>query len=292
MGLTPYVGSAVAYHGLDGTFEVTLRSWLRKIGEVPLLTPEAEKELARLKLEGSAEAGNELAERNLRLVVRIAKQFAGKGVPISDLIQEGNIGLLHAVSKFDYRLGFRFSTYAVWWVRQSVHRAVCCQSRTIRIPSEVHSLVAKSREIASRISHIDGREPSQIEITNELKIPLSKWLALCSVLPYTFSLDAPVDGKEGAVLSDILEDDVSTGPFESAHRENVSSTVKDLLRCLSPRERQVIELRYGLLDGDTRSLESIAESMGVTRERVRQVQERALAKLRVAASAAELIEIT
>jgi len=280
MGHTPFVGSAVASHGLDGTYETSLKSWLRKVGEVPLLTPEAERDLARLTTEGSKEAGKELVERNLRLVIRVAKQFSGYGVPICDLIQEGNVGLLRAASKYDYRLGFRFSTYAIWWVKQSVRRAISYQASSVRIPAKAHCLVAKGQHIASRMKQLNGREPSQIEISEALGVPLSQWIAACGMSSRVLSLDVPLNGQDGPFFSDVLEDNLSQTPFEYARNSSLHDKVTELLTCLNIREREVIELRYGLFDGESWSLEAIAKATGVTRERVRQIQEQALAKMR------------
>ncbi|MBS1708953.1 MAG: sigma-70 family RNA polymerase sigma factor [Armatimonadetes bacterium] len=257
--------------GLDDT----VRMWLQRIGQIPLLTVEKEQELAKGVAEGSQMCRAMLIEANLRLVVNIAKKFANRGVSLPDLIQEGNIGLMRAVEKFDHRRGFRFSTYATWWIRQSVSRAVFDQGRTIRVPVHVAEGISKVLRIQCQLAQEMGREPSEQEIALKAGMSLQKVQALVSAIPDALSLESPIGEQEDGSLADVVGDFCDQYAI-SSDRQILVEAMADL----EPRERELLLLRYGFQDGEPHTLEDVARKLNVTRERVRQIEQKGLKKLK------------
>jgi len=257
-----------------------VRMYLKEIGKIPLLTPEEEIELAHAIENNDEEARRRLAEANLRLVVSIAKKYVGRGMLFLDLIQEGNLGLIKAVEKFDYRKGFKFSTYATWWIRQAITRAIADQARTIRIPvhmvETINKLVRVSRQLVQEL----GREPLPEEIAREMNISEERVREILKIAQEPVSLETPIGEEDDSHLGDFIEDQEAQAPAEAAAFELLKEQLEDVLDTLTPREEKVLRLRFGLDDGRTRTLEEVGQYFGVTRERIRQIEAKALRKLR------------
>jgi RNA polymerase primary sigma factor len=258
----------------------SVRMYLREIGKIPLLTAQEEIKLAK-RVEADDEiARKKLAEANLRLVVSIAKKYIGRGLTLLDLIQEGNIGLLRAVEKFDWRKGYKFSTYATWWIRQAITRAIADQARTIRIPvhmvETINKLVRAQRQLVQDL----GREPLPEEIAAEMGIDVAKVKHILKISQETVSLEAPVGEEEDSRLADFIEDKEALSPEEVAIYELIKGHIKDSLQFLSPREQKILRMRFGLEGGRTHTLEEVGQEFGVTRERIRQIEAKALQKLK------------
>ena len=257
-----------------------VRMYLREIGKIPLLTFEEELDLARQVLEGSEEAKQKLAESNLRLVVSIAKKYVGRGMLFLDLIQEGNMGLIKAVEKFDYKKGYKFSTYATWWIRQAITRAIADQARTIRIPvhmvETINKLIRTSRHLLQQL----GREPSPEEIAQELEISVEKVMEIQKIAQDPVSLETPIGEEDDSHLGDFIQDEDSPAPQDSAAYTLLKEQLEEVMNTLTPREAKVLKLRFGLEDGRARTLEEVGREFEVTRERIRQIEAKALRKLR------------
>ncbi|MCI9016324.1 MAG: RNA polymerase sigma factor RpoD [Clostridia bacterium] len=257
-----------------------VRMYLREIGRISLLNYEEELELAKKVLEDDEEAKQKLAESNLRLVVSIAKKYVGRGMLFLDLIQEGNMGLIKAVEKFDYKKGFKFSTYATWWIRQAITRAIADQARTIRIPvhmvETINKLIRTSRHLLQRL----GREPTPEEIAEELEMPLEKVIEIQKIAQDPVSLETPIGEEEDSHLGDFLQDNDSPAPHDSAAYTLLKEQLEEVMGTLTPREAKVLKLRFGLEDGKARTLEEVGREFAVTRERIRQIEAKALRKLR------------
>ena len=257
-----------------------VRMYLREIGRIPLLSYDEELEIAKKVLEGDEEAKQRLAESNLRLVVSIAKKYVGRGMLFLDLIQEGNMGLIKAVDKFDYKKGFKFSTYATWWIRQAITRAIADQARTIRIPvhmvETINKLIRTSRHLLQKL----GREPSPEEIAEELEMPVEKVMEIQKIAQDPVSLETPIGEEDDSHLGDFIQDDDSPAPHDSAAYTLLKEQLEDVMNTLTPREAKVLKLRFGLEDGKARTLEEVGREFEVTRERIRQIEAKALRKLR------------
>jgi RNA polymerase sigma factor, sigma-70 family len=257
-----------------------VRMYLKEIGRVQLLTAAEEVELALKIEEGDQEAKQRLAEANLRLVVSIAKRYVGRGMQFLDLIQEGNMGLMKAVEKFDYRKGFKFSTYATWWIRQAITRAIADQARTIRIPVHMVETINKLIRIQRQLLQDLGREPTPEEIGAEMDLPTEKVREILKIAQEPVSLETPIGEEDDSHLGDFIEDQEATSPAEHAAYELLKEQLEDVLDTLTDREENVLRLRFGLDDGRTRTLEEVGKVFGVTRERIRQIEAKALRKLR------------
>jgi RNA polymerase primary sigma factor len=257
-----------------------VRMYLKEIGRVSLLTAEEEVALALKIEEGDQEAKQRLAEANLRLVVSIAKRYVGRGMQFLDLIQEGNMGLMKAVEKFDYRKGFKFSTYATWWIRQAITRAIADQARTIRIPVHMVETINKLIRIQRQLLQDLGREPTPEEIGAEMDLPTEKVREILKIAQEPISLETPIGEEDDSHLGDFIEDQEATSPAEHAAYELLKEQLEDVLDTLTDREENVLRLRFGLDDGRTRTLEEVGKVFGVTRERIRQIEAKALRKLR------------
>ena len=257
-----------------------VRMYLREIGKHDLLKAEEEVSLAKRAEKGDEEAAEHLARANLRLVVSIAKKYMGRGLQFLDLIQEGNIGLMRAVEKFDWRRGFKFSTYATWWIRQAITRAIADQAKTIRIPVHMVETINKYKKIERELEQKFARSPTPEEIAKIMEITPEKAYEIIKISQETTSLETPVGKEEDTRLKEFIEDEVTLSPFEAASRELLKDHIEDVLDTLNPRERKVLELRFGLRDGRTRTLEEVGKEFGVTRERIRQIEAKALRKLR------------
>ena len=257
-----------------------VRMYLREIGKIPLLTYEEELDLAKKVLEGDEEAKQKLAESNLRLVVSIAKKYVGRGMLFLDLIQEGNMGLIKAVEKFDYTKGYKFSTYATWWIRQAITRAIADQARTIRIPvhmvETINKLIRTSRDLLQRL----GREPTPEEISKEIELPVEKVLEIQKIAQDPVSLETPIGEEDDSHLGDFIQDDDSPAPQDSVAYTLLKEQLEEVMNTLTPREAKVLKLRFGLEDGKARTLEEVGKEFMVTRERIRQIEAKALRKLR------------
>ena len=257
-----------------------VRMYLREIGRIPLLSYDEELELAKKVLAGDEAAKQKLAESNLRLVVSIAKKYVGRGMLFLDLIQEGNMGLIKAVEKFDYTKGFKFSTYATWWIRQSITRAIADQARTIRIPvhmvETINKLIRTSRHLLQKM----GREPSPEELAKELEMPLDKVIEIQKIAQDPVSLETPIGEEDDSHLGDFIQDDDSPEPQDVAAYTMLKEQLNDVMSTLTPREAKVLRLRFGLDDGKARTLEEVGKEFDVTRERIRQIEAKALRKLR------------
>ena len=267
-----------SYEGIN--VDDPVRMYLREIGRIPLLTFEQELDLAKRILDGDEEAKQQLAESNLRLVVSIAKKYVGRGMLFLDLIQEGNMGLIKAVEKFDYTKGFKFSTYATWWIRQAITRAIADQARTIRIPvhmvETINKLIRTSRHLLQQL----GREPTPEEIAEEMEIPVEKVMEIQKIAQDPVSLETPIGEEDDSHLGDFIQDDDSPAPHDSAAYTLLKEQLEDVMNTLTPREAKVLKLRFGLEDGKARTLEEVGREFEVTRERIRQIEAKALRKLR------------
>ncbi len=257
-----------------------VKIYLKEIGRVPLLTPEEEIELAQRMKEGDKEAKKRLAEANLRLVVSIAKRYGGRGMHFLDLIQEGNLGLIKAVEKFDYTKGFKFSTYATWWIRQSITRAIADQARTIRIPVHMVETITKVKKTSSQLLHQNGRDPSPDEIARELDMPVERVREILRIAQDPVSLETPIGEEEDSHLGDFIPDENAPEPTEAASLVLLKEQINQVLSTLTDREEKVLRLRFGLEDGRSRTLEEVGQMFNVTRERIRQIEAKALRKLR------------
>ena len=257
-----------------------VKVYLKEIGHVPLLTPEEEIDLAIRITNDDEAAKSRLAEANLRLVVSIAKRYVGRGMQFLDLIQEGNLGLIKAVDKFDYTKGFKFSTYATWWIRQAITRAIADQARTIRIPVHMVETINKVKKTNSQLLHKNGRDPSAEEIATELGMPVDKVREILRVAQEPVSLETPIGEEEDSHLGDFIPDDDAPAPADAASMLLLKEQLNDVLKTLTPREAKVLALRFGLEDGHPHTLEEVGSEFGVTRERIRQIEAKALRKLR------------
>lgn len=257
-----------------------VKMYLKEIGRVDLLTHEQEIELAKRILEGDEQAKKELAAANLRLVVSIAKRYVGRGMLFLDLIQEGNMGLIKAVEKFDYTKGFKFSTYATWWIRQAITRAIADQARTIRIPVHMVETINKVKKVQSQLLHQNGHEPSADEIAAEIDMPVDKVREIMRVAQEPVSLETPIGEEEDSHLGDFIPDNDAPAPADAASHTMLREQLSDVLSTLTPREAKVLKLRFGLEDGRSRTLEEVGKEFNVTRERIRQIEAKALRKLR------------
>lgn len=257
-----------------------VRMYLKEIGKIPLLTSEEEVELARAIEENSEDARRRLAEANLRLVVSIAKKYVGRGMLFLDLIQEGNLGLIKAVEKFDYRKGYKFSTYATWWIRQAITRAIADQARTIRIPVHMVETINKLIRISRQLVQELGREPLPEEIAQEMNISEERVREILKIAQEPVSLETPIGEEDDSHLGDFIEDHEAQAPADAAAFELLKEQLEDVLDTLSAREEKVLRLRFGLDDGRSRTLEEVGQYFGVTRERIRQIEAKALRKLR------------
>ncbi len=258
----------------------SLRLYLREIARIPLLSASREVALAERAEAGDREARNQLIEANLRLVVSIAKKYVGQGLSLEDLVGEGNIGLIRAVTKFDYRKGFRFSTYATWWIKQAITRSILEGTRAVRLPVYIMEEVMRVKRMMRQLYQDLGREPTPEQIGAALNMPPERVSELLVWAEKVFSLDAPLSDEEENTLGDIIEDERAIGPVETTDRELLREEVRRVLNNLTLRERQVIELRFGLVDDHDHTLEEVGRRLKVTRERVRQIEERAIRKLR------------
>jgi RNA polymerase primary sigma factor len=266
---------------LDDIADDSVRLYLREIGKIPLLNAEEELELAHKVVEGDKRAKDKMAEANMRLVVSIAKRYVGRGLDLLDLIQEGNTGLLRAVEKFDPDKGFKFSTYATWWIRQAITRAIADQARTIRIPVHMVETINKLLRTQRRLTQELNREPTNEEIAAAMEIEVEKVEHIMKIKQDISSLDASVrDDEEDSVLADFIEDEDTISPEESATNQLLKEHVKDMLGALTEREQKILKLRFGLEDGKSHTLEEVGQEFAVTRERIRQIEAKALAKLR------------
>jgi RNA polymerase primary sigma factor len=257
-----------------------LHTWLHKIGQIPLLTSEQEVVAAKAAENGCEKSRALLIESNLRLVVSIAKKYAGRGIPLQDLIQEGNVGLMKAADKFDWRKGCRFSTYATWWIRQAVIRAVTEQSRTIRIPMHVAESLVQVLKVTAYLKQVYGREPTLEEIAKVADIQLDRLTAVMQSTPDAVSLDTPVGENQDSTIADMVSDETDEDEFEQVMRTLRNASLREALSKLCETERKVLILRYGLGEGEVSTLDEIAEAVGIKRERVRMVEKRAMAKLK------------
>ncbi len=266
---------------LDDIADDSVRLYLREIGKIPLLNAEEELALAQRVVAGEKEAKDQMAEANLRLVVSIAKRYVGRGLDLLDLIEEGNTGLLRAVEKFDPDKGFKFSTYATWWIRQAITRAIADQARTIRIPVHMVETINKLLRTQRRLTQDFNREPTNAEIAKEMEIDEAKVEHIMKIKQDISSLDASIrDDEEESVLADFIEDEDTITPEESATGQLLKEQVKDMLSALTEREQKILKLRFGLEDGKQHTLEEVGQEFSVTRERIRQIEAKALAKLR------------
>ncbi|MBM6922378.1 RNA polymerase sigma factor RpoD [Hydrogenoanaerobacterium saccharovorans] len=257
-----------------------VKVYLKEIGRVPLLSPDEEVELAQRMAEGDAYAKKRLAEANLRLVVSIAKRYVGRGMQFLDLIQEGNLGLIKAVEKFDHTKGFKFSTYATWWIRQAITRAIADQARTIRIPVHMVETINKVKKVSSQLLHQNGHDPTAEEIAAALDMPVDKVREIMRVAQEPVSLETPIGEEEDSHLGDFIPDDDAPAPADAASHTLLKEQLGEVLKTLTPREEKVLRLRFGLEDGRSRTLEEVGKEFNVTRERIRQIEAKALRKLR------------
>ena len=262
------------------SIEDPVRMYLKEIGKVPLLSAEREIELAKRMEEGDEDARKELAEANLRLVVSIAKRYVGRGMLFLDLIQEGNLGLIKAVEKFDYHKGYKFSTYATWWIRQAITRAIADQARTIRIPVQMVETINKLIRVSRQLLQELGREPLPEEIAKELDMPVDRVREILKISQEPVSLETPIGEEEDSHLGDFIQDDNVPVPAEAAAQTLLKEQLDEVLDTLTEREQKVLRLRFGMNDGRARTLEEVGREFDVTRERIRQIEAKALRKLR------------
>ena len=266
---------------MDGVnIDDPVRMYLREIGKIPLLTYEQELELAKRIIEGDEEAKKKLTESNLRLVVSIAKKYVGRGMLFLDLIQEGNMGLIKAVEKFDYKKGYKFSTYATWWIKQAITRAIADQARTIRIPVHMVETINKLLRTSRHLLQQNGREPTPEEIAEEMEIPVEKVLEIQKIAQDPVSLETPIGEENDSHLGDFIKDEDSPSPQDAASYTMLKEQLNEVMKTLTPREAKVLRLRFGLDDGKARTLEEVGKQFNVTRERIRQIEAKALRKLR------------
>ena len=264
----------------DVSIDDPVKMYLKDIGKVPLLSGEEEARLAQLMQEGDEDAKQKLSEANLRLVVSIAKRYVGRGMQFLDLIQEGNLGLMKAVDKFDYTKGFKFSTYATWWIRQAITRAIADQARTIRIPVHMVETINRQVRVSRSLLQQLGREPTPEEIANEMGVPEEKVIEIQKIAQDPVSLETPIGEEEDSQLVDFIEDDKTVAPSDVAAYAVLKEQMLSVLHKLTPREEMVLRLRYGIDDGRPRTLEEVGKEFNVTRERIRQIEAKALRKLR------------
>ena len=257
-----------------------VKIYLKEIGRVPLLSMEEEKQLAERMAQGDTNAKKRLCEANLRLVVSIAKKFVGRGMQFLDLIQEGNLGLLKAVEKFDYNKGFKFSTYATWWIRQAITRAIADQARTIRIPVHMVETITKVKKASSQLLHETGHDPTTEEIAERLEMPVERIQEIIRIAQDPVSLETPIGEEDDSHLGDFIQDDDAPAPADAASLMLLKEQLNEVLSTLSDREARVLRLRFGLEDGRARTLEEVGKEFDVTRERIRQIEAKALRKLR------------
>ncbi len=257
-----------------------VKVYLKEIGRVPLLSAEEEVELAIKMSQGDVEAKKRLSEANLRLVVSIAKRYVGRGMQFLDLIQEGNLGLIKAVEKFDHTKGFKFSTYATWWIRQAITRAIADQARTIRIPVHMVETINKVKKVNSQLLHENGHEPTNEQIAEKLEMPVEKVREIMRVAQEPVSLETPIGEEEDSHLGDFIPDEDAPAPSDVASHTMLKEQLAEVLSTLTPREEKVLRLRFGLEDGRSRTLEEVGKEFNVTRERIRQIEAKALRKLR------------
>ncbi len=257
-----------------------VRMYLKEIGQVRLLTPEEELELAKRVSEGDKKAKDKLTEANLRLVVSIAKKYSGRGLHILDLIQEGNTGLIRAVDKFDYTKGNKFSTYATWWIRQAITRAIADQARTIRVPVHMVEVINKATRCNRKLVQELGREPTLEEVAADLGLPVEKIIEANRTAADTLSLDTPVGDEEDTTIGSFVEDDNTPGPADATSNALLAEALSEILGTLTEREADVLRMRFGMYDGRTHTLEEVGQIFGVTRERIRQIENKAIRKLR------------
>ncbi|MCB6900647.1 RNA polymerase sigma factor RpoD [bacterium 210917-DFI.7.65] len=257
-----------------------VRMYLKEIGKVPLLSPDEEIDLAQKMAEGNETAKQKLAEANLRLVVSIAKRYVGRGMQFLDLIQEGNLGLIKAVEKFDYTKGYKFSTYATWWIRQAITRAIADQARTIRIPVHMVETINKVIRVSRQLLQQLGHDPSPEEIAQEMNMPVDKVREILKIAQEPVSLETPIGEEEDSHLGDFIPDEDASEPSEAASFTLLKEQLVDVLSTLTPREEKVLKLRFGIEDGRSRTLEEVGKEFNVTRERIRQIEAKALRKLR------------
>ena len=262
------------------SIEDPVKVYLKEIGKVPLLTPEEEIDLAIRIGEGDEKAKKRLSEANLRLVVSIAKRYLGRVMQFLYLIQEGNLGLIKAVEKFDYTKGFKFSTYATWWIRQAITRAIADQARTIRIPVHMVETINKVKKVATQLLHTNGHEPTAEEIANELDLPVEKVREIMRASQEPVSLETPIGEEEDSHLGDFIPDEDALAPSDAASHTLLKEQLAEVLDTLTPREEKVLRLRFGLENGRARTLEEVGKEFNVTRERIRQIEAKALRKLR------------
>lgn len=257
-----------------------VKIYLKEIGRVPLLSPEEEIELAQRMAKGDPYAKKRLSEANLRLVVSIAKKYVGRGMQFLDLIQEGNLGLIKAVEKFDYTKGFKFSTYATWWIRQAITRAIADQARTIRIPVHMVETITKVKKVSSQLLHENGHDPTPEDIADKLEMPVEKVREIMRIAQDPVSLETPIGEEEDSHLGDFIPDDEAPAPADAASHTLLKEQLNEVLGTLTEREAKVLKLRFGLEDGKSRTLEEVGQRFEVTRERIRQIEAKALRKLR------------
>lgn len=271
--VSPLVGEA-------STTDDPVKVYLKEIGSVPLLSAEEEMELARRTAEGDEKAKKKLSEANLRLVVSIAKRYLGRGMHFLDLIQEGNLGLIKAVEKFDYSKGFKFSTYATWWIRQAITRAIADQARTIRIPVHMVETMNKVKRVSGQLLHNNGQEPTPEEIAQELKISPEKVREIMKASQDPVSLETPIGEEDDSHLGDFIPDGDAPAPVEEASNTLLKEQLLEVLDTLTPREKKVLQMRFGIGNGKPKTLEEVGKEFDVTRERIRQIEAKALRKLR------------
>lgn len=273
--------SADESYDADGMLaDDSVKLYLKEIGRIPLLTTEEEIKLAERMANGDPAAKKRLSEANLRLVVSIAKKYVRRGMQFLDLIQEGNLGLIKAVDKFDYTKGFKFSTYATWWIRQSITRAIADQARTIRIPVHMVETITKVKKMQSQLLHANGYEPTEDEIAEKLNMPLDKVREIIRIAQDPVSLETPIGEEEDSHLGDFIADDNTPAPQDAASYMMLREQLLEVLHTLTPREESVLKLRFGLEDGRPRTLEEVGKVFEITRERIRQIEAKALRKLR------------
>ena len=254
--------------------------YLREIGKIPLLTYDQELELAKKILEGNEDAKKKLTESNLRLVVSIAKKYIGRGMSFLDLIQEGNMGLIKAVEKFDYTKGYKFSTYATWWIRQAITRSIADQARTIRIPVHMVETINRLLRTSRHLLQQNGREPTPEELATEMDMPVERVVEIQKIAQDPVSLETPIGEENDSHLGDFIKDDDTPSPQDAASETMLREQLNDIMKTLTPREAKVLRLRFGLDDGKARTLEEVGKTFHVTRERIRQIEAKALRKLR------------